>query len=193
VEYEHFARPRPAPPEYVGLPRPIAVYVGVILEWFAFAWVRQAAARLPGMQFVLIGPDALARQELGGLGNVHLLGPRDYASVPAYLQYADVGIIPFDADRGGNTVACLNPLKFYQYLASGLPVVSASWTAIRKLRGPARLCETADDFVAALRQAVTDPGDGDAYRRYAAAEDWGRRAATLLEALEAPAPLRRTG
>jgi glycosyltransferase involved in cell wall biosynthesis len=184
VEYESFAAPQPPPPEYRALRGPVAVYVGIILEWFHFVWVRHAAARLPDMQFVLIGPDALARRELGGLANVHVLGPRPYAAVPAYLQHADVGIIPFDVAKGGDTVDCLNPLKFYQYLACGLPVVSAEWTAIRRINSPARLCRTADEFAAALRRAADDPGDRDAYRRYAAAEDWGRRAETLLQALD---------
>jgi glycosyltransferase involved in cell wall biosynthesis len=187
VEYEFFARPRPdAPAEYRALSRPIAVYVGVILPWFHFEWVRQAAAALPGFSFVLIGPDELARRELGGLPNVHVLGCRPYRDVPAYLQHADVGLMPFDVAREPATVDCLNPLKLYQYLACGLPVVSSSWQALRRSGLPAVLCETAAEFVAALRQAAHAPGDAAERRRVAAASDWRRRVQTLLAALEEP-------
>src|SRR5262249_54854583 len=101
-----------------------------------------------------------------------------------------------DTARAPGTVDCLNPLKMYQYLACGLPVVSSEWTAIRKLNGPVRLCGTAAEFCTALQRAVAVPGDREAYRRYAAAVDWSHRATTLLLALQegaVPAELRRAG
>lgn len=183
VSYEMFAQPAPRPPEYATLPGPIAVYVGSISTWFHFEWLRHAARCLPQFSFVLIGPDALARQELSGIGNIHLLGSRAHALIPGYLQHADVGLLPFDATRNPEAIEPLNPLKLYEYLASGLPVVSSSWAEIRRLASPARLCETADEFVAALRQAAVEPGDASAHRRYAAAFDWQHRVTTLLEAL----------
>jgi glycosyltransferase involved in cell wall biosynthesis len=184
VEFEHFATPQPRPPEYRGLGGPIAVYVGVIEPWFHFDWLRRAAQRLPEMSFVLIGPDRLARRELDGLANVHLLGCRNYRVVPAYLQHASVGMMPFDEARGGATVACLNPLKLYQYLASGIPVVSSRWRALEALEIPAERCATAEEFVSALRLRAAEPGDVDGYRLYAAACDWGRRLHDVLDALQ---------
>src|SRR5262249_4083207 len=104
VDYDHYARPVPPPPEYAAIPRPVAVYVGVILGWFHFGWVGRAARNMPDVSFVLIGPDRLARKELGGLPNVHLLGVRDYTQLPAYLQHADVGLMPFDVQRNADGV-----------------------------------------------------------------------------------------
>src|SRR5205807_8039149 len=92
VDYAHFARMYPPPTEYAGLRGPIAVYVGVIPEWFHFEWVRRAAEQLPQMAFVLIGPDGLARQRLAGLPNIHLLGVRPYAPIPAPLHRPTVGL-----------------------------------------------------------------------------------------------------
>ena len=46
------------PAEYQRMRGPIAVYVGVIPDWFHFDWLRQAAVQIPDMSFVLIGPDA---------------------------------------------------------------------------------------------------------------------------------------
>jgi glycosyltransferase involved in cell wall biosynthesis len=184
VPYEHFARRQSPPPEYRHIRRPIAVYVGVMPTWFNFDWVRYAARCLPELSFVLIGPDALARHELSGLANVHLLGTRDFAIVPAYLQHADVGLMPFDGRRNPRGVEVLNPQKLYTYLACGLPVVSSEWAEIARLRSPARLCATPEQFVDALHRAVAEPGDAEAYRRYAARFDWQQRVTTLLEVLE---------
>src|SRR6202034_2470179 len=64
-DYTHFAcQTLPRPAEYQSLRGPIAVYVGVIPDWFHFNFVRQAAEQLPEMTFVLIGPDKLARAPL---------------------------------------------------------------------------------------------------------------------------------
>jgi glycosyltransferase involved in cell wall biosynthesis len=185
ADFEHFAGPpMPAPPEYAAIRRPIAVYLGVIPEWFHFDWVARAARELPSVSFVLIGPERLARRRLGGLPNVHLLGCRDYAIVPAYLQHAQVGLMPFDAGNNPDAVKVLNPQKMYAYFACGLPVVSASWEEVRGLGSPARLCSTGEEFVRELRQALADPGGAETYRRYASRFSWRQRATTLIQALE---------
>lgn len=185
VDYEHFARNRPQPPqEYRSLKGPIAVYVGVIPEWFHFDWIEKAAALLPDMHFVLIGPDKLARKRLGGLSNVHVLGVRPYATVPGYLQHAHVGMMPFNVEQNPRGVEVLQPQKLYAYLASGLPVVSADWENIRNLNCPARLCGTTEQFVRALREVTSKPVDHERNRRYATPFDWSNRVRFLLEQLE---------
>jgi glycosyltransferase involved in cell wall biosynthesis len=183
VDFDHYARPAPPPPEYDRLPRPIAVYMGVMPEWFHFEWVGEAARELPDVSFVLIGPDDLARQRLSGLPNLHLLGPRPYGSLPGYFQHAQVGLMPFDLARNPAGVEVLNPQKMYAYFASGLPVVSASWPEIQSLNTPARLCSTATAFVRELRGALTCPGDPYAYRVFASRFSWRDRVDTLLDAL----------
>lgn len=185
VDYAHFAKKNcPPPPEYRNLRGPIAVYVGVIPEWFHFAWIERAAFLLPEMHFVLIGPDQLARKHLGGISNVHVLGVRPYASIPAYLEHASVGMMPFNVEQNPRGVEVLQPQKMYAYLASGLPVVSADWENIRSLNCPVHLCATTPEFVEALRHAISRPVDRERNRRYAAGFDWNKRVTYLLEQLE---------
>ena len=81
----------PRPAEYASL-----AWANRGLLWRAaglvsLSWIRAASTALPEMAFVLIGPDGHARGQLAGLANVHLLGMRDYALLPAYLQHAQVG------------------------------------------------------------------------------------------------------
>jgi glycosyltransferase involved in cell wall biosynthesis len=152
----------------------------VIPEWFHFAWVRAAAEQLPEVAFVLIGPDAIARSRLGGLSNVPLLGVRPYATVPAFLKHANVGLMPFDVDRNPEGVDVLQPQKLYAYLASGLPVVSSDWKNLRALGTPARRCGTAEEFVRAVREAVAARGDAESHRKFAARFDWGAQVQALL-------------
>jgi glycosyltransferase involved in cell wall biosynthesis len=183
VDFEHFATPMVAPAEYEALPGPVAVYVGVMPYWFHFDWLRQAARVLPEVSFVLIGPDDLAKYEFNGIANIHLLGLKNYATLPAFLQHANVGLMPFDLAKNPAGVNVLNPQKLYSYLASGLPVVSADWEEIRTVNSPAILCASAEQFIKGIRQALSDPGDPKSLRRYASKFDWNQRVPELLSVL----------
>jgi glycosyltransferase involved in cell wall biosynthesis len=188
VDHAHFAgAPLPCPPEYRALSGPIAVYVGVIPDWFHFDWIRQAAIELPEMTFVLIGPDRLARERLSGLANVHPLGVRPYATLPSYLQHAHVGLMPFNVEINPRGVEVLQPQKLLAYFASGLPVVSSDWKNLRELDSPADLCASADQFVDALRRATTTTIDTASLRGFAARFNWDRQTSLLLEQLDAVA------
>lgn len=185
VDYPHYAdNPQPRPAEYQVLRGPIAVYFGVIPSWFHFDWIRQAARALPQMNFVLIGPDQLARQQLAGFANVHVLGLRDYSVLPGYLQHAQIGLMPFDVVSNPRGVEVLQPQKLYAYLASGLPVVSCAWDNLRSLNAPIFMCDTVEEFIINLQQAALAPGDPEVYRRYAAGNDWNQKVHALLGMLD---------
>lgn len=188
VDLRHFASPAPAPPpEYAAIPEPRAVFVGAIAEWFGFDLLAAVATQLPDVSFVLIGPGASARHRLPALPNLHVLGPRPYADVPAYLQHAQAGLIPFDVAGRPDLVAAINPIKLYEYLACGLPVVATSWPELRSLGSPAVLCDGVAEFAAGLRHVLAA---GDKERRtridYAQSCDWSSRFTSLMAAILPP-------
>jgi glycosyltransferase involved in cell wall biosynthesis len=154
-------------------------------EWFDFDLVQAAAERLPEISFVLIGPDHLARQRLRPLKNLHLLGRRPYSDLPAYLHQADVGLIPFDVVGHPHLVRSVHPLKLYEYMACGLPVVATEWAELQALRSPAVLSATREGFIQAIETAVRAPRDPDRYLRFTEGADWRVRVAALLARLDA--------
>ncbi|HZU36179.1 MAG TPA: glycosyltransferase [Gemmataceae bacterium] len=180
VDFDHFQGSRALPPEYARLPGPRVVYVGALDVWFDYELLTHAAQQLPKVSFVLIGPDRTARARLKGLTNVHLIGPRPYVQLPAYLQHADAGIIPFDVGGRPDLVHAVNPLKLYECLACGLPVIATAWEALRALRSPAYLTTTPQEFVHELRRALATPHDRTSYMQYAARMDWARCASSLF-------------
>jgi glycosyltransferase involved in cell wall biosynthesis len=184
VNFAHFHHgPRDLPPEYEGLRRPIVVYVGAIDAWFDYELVRHAAGRLSDVSFVLIGPARRARARLSGVANVHLLGPRPYAVLPPYLHNADAGIIPFDTAAHPELVNAVHPLKLYEYMACGLPVVATEWEELRRLNSPARLATSHADFVRHLADVLASPPDRSGLAAYASQNDWSQRVRALLAAL----------
>ena len=100
---------------------------------------------------MLLGPDALEATERSTLerAGVVLLGARPSAEVPAYLQHADVLVVPHVVTPFTDS---LDPIKLYEYQAAGRPVVSTPVAGFR---------DAVDDLVTVadtrrLRAAVVD-------------------------------------
>lgn len=181
VDFERLAAPSPPPPEWTTIPSPRAIYVGTMAEWFDYALVAAAADRLPHVSFVLIGPDAMVRRRLAARANIHILGPRPHAAISQYLQHANVGLIPFDVDCAPELVHAINPIKLYEYMACGLPIVATAWDELRHLGSPALLAGGPESFIALVKRAIeTGQGGGDVARRYARDQDWAVRYRELV-------------
>lgn len=182
VNYHHFANNiSQTPLEYKKIKHPIALYVGAMADWFDFELVNETIKKLPNISFVFIGPDRLARQKLVNCSNVHILGPRNYSDLPAYMQHADVGIIPFDTKKHGELVHSINPLKLYEYMASGLPVVATEWDELLTLKSPAILCKDIDEFIAGINMVCNEGiQNRESLQDYAKKFDWNKKIENLL-------------
>ncbi len=100
---------------------PILGFFGLIHHWIDCDLLADVARLRPGYSFVLIGADHRRHAGLAALKNVHLLGRRPYAELPAYCKAFDAALLPFARTRMTRNV---NPIKLREYLAAGLPVVS---------------------------------------------------------------------
>ena len=96
----------------------------------------------PAWHIVLIGPVAkIDHAAIPQHSNIHLLGPRSYEQLPAYISGWDVALLPFarnDATR------FISPTKTPEYLAAGKPVVSTSIADVIRPYGEAGLLRIAD-------------------------------------------------
>lgn len=185
VDFEMFSDPAPPPPEYARIPRPRAIYVGSLREWFDYALLDQTARARPLVNFVVVGPENWARHRLPRLPNVHVLGERRHEAVPALMQHADVGLIPFDRDASPDLVDAINPLKLYEYAAAGLPVVSTRWTALARLGSPALLSSTAEEFVGSIDRALEErPRLAKQMRSWVVQHTWAQRSREFLQQLD---------
>jgi glycosyltransferase involved in cell wall biosynthesis len=183
VDARHFAERRQAPADYASIPPPRAIYVGAMAEWFDFELVALAARQRPGISFIMIGPPELARRRLSDSPNLHIIGARPWTELPAYLQHADVGLIPFDVHNHCELVRGVNPLKLYEYAAAGLPVVSVAWPELQKLNAPIELAQSPEEFVQAIDRMVASPPSPGALTAFAAQHDWDGALDRLLAGL----------
>jgi glycosyltransferase involved in cell wall biosynthesis len=172
----------PEPPELRALPRPRAVYAGGLDHWFDAPLLAQVARRLPRWSFVLIGPPRADLSPLARLPNVALLGARPPSSLPAYLGRSDAGLVPF---RLTPMTHAIHPIKIYEYLAAGLPVVATPMEETAAMGAPIRLAADAAGFATALEEelaAGAAPGDGR--RAFARRHTWDGRFATVVAELQ---------
>jgi glycosyltransferase involved in cell wall biosynthesis len=181
VNFNHFSKERMKPSDFAAIPKPIAVYVGAMDVWFDWDLINYSAERLPEVSFVLIGPDEHGKKLIRPRRNLWLLGSRPYDELPGYLQHADVGLIPFDVINHEPLVRTIHPLKLYEYLASGLPVVAVGWEELQHLESPATLGRTPDEFVAGIRKAIVTPPERKSLQRYASDKDWSRTVQRIIE------------
>ena len=70
-------------------------------------------------------------------------------------------------------------------MAAGLPVVATRWRELERLQSPAALCESSEQFVAAIEGAVACQPDQELYRAYAEQADWKHRVVRLLQLAQA--------
>lgn len=194
ADFDHFAAARDAetrvPEDLAVLGRPVVGFIGAITEQkMDFALVRALALAHPEYAIALIGKvgegDPWASAEpLRGLPNVHLLGPKPYASLPSYLKGFDVAILPSAANdytRG------MFPMKFFEYLAAGRPVVSTALPSLREFGDIACLAETTAAFIAGVERAVRGEAPPLAARLAVAREHtYERRTGLMMQLVEAP-------
>ena len=153
VDAAHYAAPTARPADLPAAP--VALYVGTLhRDRLDVDLVGRVAAEAPSTQLVFVGPVALDDADTRALGayrNVHLLGPRPWSSVAAYMQHADVLMVPHVVSPFTES---LDPLKAYEYLAAGRPVVTTNVAGFRDLELPHVARVDADGFAAALVAAT---------------------------------------
>jgi UDP-galactopyranose mutase len=192
VDARHFSQARkglPEPVDQVSIPGPRIGWFGVIDERMDMALLSGVAERRPDWSFVLVGPVVkIDPTSIPQLPNVHVLGSRPYASLPAYIGRWDVAMMPFARNAATRYIS---PTKTLEYLAAGRPVVSTSIADVVSPYGELGMVRIADDpqsFIAAIEAALAeDPAARraatDAYLgRVSWDETWSRMWALVLEA-----------
>jgi glycosyltransferase involved in cell wall biosynthesis len=177
-DFEHFRQPTPQP-VLLDLQPPVIGYYGALSDWFEPEYVRAAAQAHPDWQFVLIGLDAGTRLTmLEALPNVHLLGEQPYATLPAYLHRFDAVMIPFKINA---LTRATSPVKFYEYLSAGKPIVAVDLPELRQFRHLFYPAASIEEFVRQLEAAVAESDQGRVSARLAVAREnlWTQRAHAL--------------
>lgn len=161
VDTDHFAANKAVvddPQDQAALGRPRLGFYGVIDERMNLALLAEMARLRPSWSFVMIGPVVkISPDDLPRADNIHWLGGRDYADLPAYAIHWDVALMPFAINA---STQFISPTKTPEYMACGLPVVS---TPIKDVvdtygqLGSIKIADTAETFVIACEALLNAP------------------------------------
>ena len=166
VDRAHFARARmltdaEALADQAALPRPRLGYYGVIDERMDLALLAALADAHPEWAIVMVGPVVkVSPDDLPRRPNLHYLGAKSYAELPAYLAGWDVAIAPFAINEATRFIS---PTKTPEYLAGGKPVVSTAIIDVKRHYGELTAVQVADTragFIAACEAALEMAASG---------------------------------
>lgn len=163
-------------------------YHGNIQSRVDFDLLEHIATQRPEYQFVLHGwvwDEAAQRatQLATQHPNVHFPGRFDYADLPSLMSDWNVAMIPHQQNAFTQS---MNPMKVYEYLAAGKPVVSTPIAGLDDLSDHVTIVRDADAFVTALDVALeTNSSAAQAARRHAVAPfSWKARIHQMLYELK---------
>ena len=158
VDRAHFCKARSRqfePGDQEDLPRPRLGFYGVIDERFDTTLLDEVASIRPDWSFVMVGPVVkISEDELPKRHNIHYLGAKTYAELPAYLSGWDVALMPFAMNE---STQFISPTKTPEYLAGGKPVVSTPIKDVVRHYGQlegVKIASTQEEFVAACEAAL---------------------------------------
>ncbi len=179
--------PGPMDQAIAALPAPRLIFTGaVVATKLDMDLIRHVARARRDWSIVLVGPVGAGDpstdvSSLHAEPNVHLLGLRPYAELPAILRGANVGLIPYALN---DLTASVFPMKVYEYMAAGLPIDATRLPSLDGIDGIA-FADDPDAFVAAAEQAIADPSDAarEARCRLAEGHSWDTRLAEIATAV----------
>lgn len=185
VDFSHFRKALDSateiPDEIKDLPKPIIGFHGLLADWVDFELIKKTAEHFAEGSVVLIGKIAVDAEQkvkiLDDVKNVHFLGRKPYAELPAFCKGFDVALNPFAIN---DLTLAANPLKVREYLAAGLPVISTDIPEVRLL-DYCRIGENHADFIRQIEEALNEARQPQMISDSVKNESWEARVDELRE------------
>ena len=160
VDIKHFGKARhaatPIPHDVAQFTGPVLGYVGVVDERLDYDLLAKLADHNPAWDLAIVGPHTkVDPAELPVRPNLHFLGGRDYAELPAYAKAFDICMMPFAKNEATEFI---NPTKALEYMATGTPVVSTDVEdVVLQFSEVASIATSHEEFIAHCEERLARP------------------------------------
>jgi teichuronic acid biosynthesis glycosyltransferase TuaH len=182
LDPQEWSGPVTAPPDWtVDVARPLVLYVGSLDSRIDIPAMLGLAHELPEITIALVGPllDAGHLAPLKETANIEIHEPLGREGITALIRCADVGLVPHVSS---DLTRAMSPLKLYEYLAGGLPVVAADLPPVRGVSDSVTLVEPGSDYAPGVRAALAIGRSSEADRQsFIASNSWQARQEALLD------------
>lgn len=191
-DFEHFNKAVSSstliPDDMRSFKGPVVGFIGAISGYkLDFMLIKRVALNLPNINFVFIGKVGEGDpwtdiSDLTDVENIFFLGPRNYSELPNYLKAIDVAILPNNINE---YTSAMFPMKFFEYLAAGKPVVSVDLDALKDFSDVAFISENIQEFSANILKALTiNKNDQDKYLELAKKYTYDSRMKKMMKIVE---------
>jgi glycosyltransferase involved in cell wall biosynthesis len=150
VNYKLFNKKQHKKPDDLPAGQFIAGFYGSISTWIDQELIVHASKLLPHWQFVFVGQVECNVDRLMQMSNIHFIGPKNHEQLPAYIQHWNVALLPF---KNNQQIKMCNPLKLREYLASGTPIVSTDFPALKPYKAHVMTVTNKQDIGQAILMA----------------------------------------
>jgi hypothetical protein len=140
------------------IPQPRLIYAGQGLDRLDNKIYQFIANRFPTCSFISFGGTEFLRK-----GNLFVIPSVSKQEMLYIISQCQVGFMPYDISDPHN-LHCV-PLKLFDYFSAGLPVVSAKLLNITQYKELVFLCETCEEFEAAIEESISEEVGSEARNR----------------------------
>jgi glycosyltransferase involved in cell wall biosynthesis len=174
------AQKEPRPRDIADLKKPIVGFYGFLADWLDWPLIERVVAEGQEFDWVFIGPSTHDLTALRNLPNFHFLGRKLNHELPGYLAHFACAHIPFAITP---LTVNVNPVKLYEYLAAGVPVVATPLPELEAFRDVCRLADNPDDYLRLIREEIASDSFPLHQARAArvASETWQNRLGQYLQ------------
>jgi glycosyltransferase involved in cell wall biosynthesis len=155
VDLELFQNETKTSPRLNNMPNPIIGFLGILQDRIDLEIIEYLAKNNPEKSIVLAGPiwKDFPKKSLEQYKNVHFLGPIPFTEIPSLYNGFDVGIIPYKVN---DFIKSTDPMKFYEYLAAKLPIVSTPVAGLNRFENLIQVAKTPEEFNQLVNQALSE-------------------------------------
>jgi teichuronic acid biosynthesis glycosyltransferase TuaH len=187
IDFEHYSKPGIALKKKLkAIKKPVIGYLGVIENRLDFDLLQKIARKFPQASLLLAGPiwKQASIAALKKIKNVHFFGPVSYHDLPELYNHFDIGIIPHHITAFTKS---MNPLKMYEYLACGLPIVTTPVAGTEQFSAHIKVAATPTEFLDAIAyylQHPASPVTKEQRRQAVQAHTWTSRLDKMFSLLQ---------
>ena len=197
VDSDHFSKGRlvstSMPFDFESIPEPRLIFVGALSSYKVdFDLIQKLAVICPNWSIVLIGlvgegdPNTSINQ-LMGIKNIYMLGPKSYKELPILMHFSNVGLLPCVLNQ---YTRAMFPMKFFEYLAAGLPVVSTRLPSLEEFAEYISFANTAEEFASKINQILLNSSHFDERRikNLVSRHSYRKRTETMIKTIKQVLP-----
>jgi glycosyltransferase involved in cell wall biosynthesis len=189
VDYGHFSQDidndSPLPEDIKDIKGAVVGFIGTIESWVDIGLIEYIARQKQEWILLFVGMIGHSADvsSLKKYKNIIFTGLKKREELPKYLKAMDVCIIPFKINKLTEGV---NPLKLYEYLAAGKPVVSTPLPEVKRIGDEVKIANGYDSFITALEESISKnrKEDIENRRRLARENSWDVRVNQMEEIIE---------